>query len=146
MSDKIEKYSIKSRREGRVLAFQSLFSYGFDYKDLESLLKFDWIEEDYSKESLEYAKLLVKGTLNNIDEIDKVIKSKLKNWDYERISNIDKAILRFATFSLLFEQGIPEKVVINEAVEIVKKFGTEESYKFINGILDAIKRNKEKNG
>lgn len=146
MSDKIEKYSIKSRREGRVLAFQSLFSYGFDLKDQESLLKFDWIEEDYSKESLEYAKLLVKGTLNNIDEIDKIIKSKLKNWDYGRISNIDKAILRFATFSLLFEQGIPEKVVINEAVEIVKKFGTEESYKFINGILDAIKRNKEKNG
>jgi len=146
MSDKIEKYSIKSRREGRVLAFQSLFSYGFDYKDIETLVKFDWMEEDYSKESLEYAKLLVKGTLNNIDEIDKVIKSKLKNWDYERISNIDKAILRFAAFSLLFEQGIPEKVVINEAVEIVKKFGTEESYKFINGILDAIKRNKEKNG
>ncbi|HQJ06458.1 MAG TPA: transcription antitermination factor NusB [Spirochaetota bacterium] len=90
MSDKTGKYSIKSRREGRVLAFQSLFSYGFDCKDPESLLKFDWTEEDYSNESLEYAKLLVNGTLSNIDEIDKIIKSKLKNWDYERISNVDK--------------------------------------------------------
>ena len=99
---------------------------------------------EYSDESLEYASFLLKGTIENLCEIDDIIKSKLRNWDFNRISNIDKAILRFSIFSMLFENDLPEKVIINEAVEIVKNFGSEDSYKFVNGILDAVKRSKEK--
>ncbi len=132
----------QKRRDGRIIAFQTLFAYDFNHKALDELLKWDWLEEKYPKESIEYAKFLIKGTIENIDFIDKKIKSKLKNWDFSRISNIDKAILRFSIFSMFFESELPEKVIINEAVEIVKNFGTEESYKFINGILDALKRSK----
>lgn len=132
----------QKRREGRIIAFQTLFAYDFNHKIPEDLLKWDWLEEKYPAESKEYAQFLVKGTIENIDFIDNKIKSKLKNWDFDRISNIDKAILRFSIFSMFFEIELPEKVIINEAVEIVKNFGTEESYKFINGILDALKRSK----
>ena len=137
-------YSIKHRREGRIIAFQSIFSLGFENKSLDDLLSFDWIDEEYSEESFEYAKFLISGTLNNLEEIDTLIKNKLVNWGFDRISLVDKSILRFATFSLLYEKGVPEKVIINEAIEIVKKIGTEESYKFVNGILDAIKKFKTK--
>lgn len=134
---------IQKRREGRIIAFQAIFSYDFNKKSLEDLLNFDWFEEEYSTEGFDYARYLVKGTIENIDFIDSKIKSKLRNWDFERISNIDKAVLRFSIFSMFFEKDLPEKVIINEAVEIVKNFGSEESYKFVNGMLDALKRSKE---
>ena len=143
MSIKINNDLISSRRDGRILAFQVLFSYDFNQKDYKELIKFDWNEEKLSAESKEYAEFLIKGTLLNINDIDDKIKSKLKNWDFNRISNIDKAILRFSVFSLLFENDLPEKVIINEAIEIVKLFGGKDSYKFINGILDAIRQDKQ---
>src|SRR4030043_2472990 len=96
-SDKSYK---QKRREGRIIAFQTLFAYDFNQKALEELLKWEWVEEKFPKESIEYAKFLIKGTIENIDFIDKKIKSKLKNWDFSRISNIDKAILRFSIFSM----------------------------------------------
>ena len=142
MNTKSNKSYIQKRREGRIIAFQTLFAYNFNSKTLDELFKWDWLIKKYSNESLEYAKFLIKGTIENLNIIDKKIKSKLKNWDFSRISNIDKAILRFSIFSMFFETDLPEKVIINEAVEIVKNFGTEDSYKFINGILDALKRSK----
>ena len=143
MSTKNNKF-IYNRREGRILAFQTIFAYDFlNNKTLDNLLNFDWLEKKVSKESLDYAVYLIKGTIENLDIIDKHIKSKLINWDFNRISSIDKAILRFSIFSLLFDKNLPEKVIINEAVEIVKEFGSEESYKFVNGILDAIRKSKE---
>lgn len=132
---------IKNRREGRVIAFQSIFSYDFNKKDINDILKFDWLTEEHSKESLEYANFLVTGTIQHIEEIDEIIKPKLKNWDINRISSVDRSILRFAIFSLLYEKDLDKKVIINEAIEIAKIFGNDESYKFINGILDAIKSN-----
>jgi len=131
------------RREGRVLAFQSIYAYDFYERSIDELLKFEWIQEDISDTVREYASFLVKGTIGNLIKIDEVIKSKLINWDFSRISSIDKAILRFSIFSMLFEDDLPEKVIINEAVEIVKEFGSEDSYKFVNGILDAVKRSKK---
>jgi N utilization substance protein B len=135
---------IHDRRDGRILAFQVLFSYDFCNKKLAELKCFDWLEnERFSAKATQYAEFLIEGTVNNLEKIDNMIKSKLKNWDFERISNIDKAVLRFSIFSLLFENDVPDKVIINEAIEIVKKFGGKDSYKFINGILDAIKKTKE---
>jgi transcription antitermination protein NusB len=134
------KNSFQYKREGRVIAFQVLFSLDVNQTSLEDLLKFGWLEDEYSKSSLDYAKFLIEGTIKNISEVDNTIKSKLRNWDFDRLSSIDKAILRFSVFSLLNEKDLPEKIIINEAIEIVKQFGTEESYKFINGILDAVKR------
>ena len=142
MNTKSNKSYIQKRREGRIIAFQTLFAFDFNNKTLDELFEWDWLIKKYSDESLQYAKFLIKGTIENLNTIDKKIKSKLKNWDFNRISNIDKAILRFSIFSMFFETDLPEKVIINEAVEIVKNFGTDDSYKFINGILDALKRSK----
>ena len=122
------------RRNGRILAFQTLFAFDFNKQPIEELLTFNWLENIYSEQETEYAVFLIKGAIDNIKIIDDKIKSKLKNWDFDRISNIDKAVLRFSIFSMLYEKEVPEKVVINEAIEIVKKFGTEDSYKFVNGI------------
>ena len=131
------------RRNGRILAFQTLFAFDFNKQPIEELLTFNWLENIYSEQETEYAVFLIKGAIDNIKIIDDKIKSKLKNWDFDRISNIDKAVLRFSIFSMLYEKEVPEKVIINEAIEIVKKFGTEDSYKFVNGILDAVKRSKK---
>ncbi len=144
MSIKINKNEfIHHRRDGRILAFQAIFSYDFNSRPVEELLKFDWLESPYSNESVEYAAFLIRGTLENLEKIDETIRSKLINWDFSRISNIDKAILRFSIFSMLFENDLPEKVIINEAIEIVKQFGSDDSYKFVNGILDAVKKSKK---
>ena len=143
MNTKISRNYIKNRRKARIIAFQSLFSYDFYKKPIKELMKFDWQEEEYSENTLLYASFLIKGTIENLDIIDNEIKSRLRNWEFDRISNIDKAILRFSIFSMLFEKDLPEKVIINEAIEIVKDFGSGDSYKFINGILDAVKRSKE---
>lgn len=131
------------RREGRIVAFQALFAYDFSKKPIEDLLKFDWLDAKYSSESLDYAKFLLTGTIENIELIDSNIKSRLRNWDFERISIIDKSILRFSIYSLIFEKKLSKNIIINEAIEIVKLYGTQDSYKFVNGILDAIKKSEE---
>lgn len=131
------------RREGRIVAFQALFAYDFSKKPIEDLLKFDWLDTKYSSESLDYAKFLLTGTIENIELIDSNIRSRLRNWDFERISIIDKSILRFSIYSLIFEKKLSKNIIINEAIEIVKLYGTQDSYKFVNGILDAIKKSEE---
>lgn len=138
-----EKF-IAYRREGRVIAFQTLFSYEFEKRSITELLRFKWLDETVGKEARLYATGLVEGTLNKIEEIDDIIKGKLINWDFGRVSIIEKSILRFSIYSLFFEKKVPERVVINEAVEIAKQFGTDDSYKFVNGILDAVKKAKQK--
>jgi len=137
-------YLINQRKKGRIIAFKTLFSYDFDQKDLASLLDFSWLEEDLSDIAMLYARFLVEGSINNLDKIDSLIKEKSKNWDFHRISYVDKAILRFSIFSLLFEKELDDKIIIDEAVEIAKTFGSEDSYRFVNGILDAIKKDKRK--
>ena len=141
MNTKIEY--IRQKREGRIIAFQALFTYDFNQKSIDDLIKFEWLEKKYSDKSIQYACFLTKGTIENLNIIDETIKSKLKNWDFSRISCIDKAILRFSIFSMFFETELPEKIIINEAIDIVKKFGTKDSYKFVNGILDAVKRSEK---
>ncbi len=130
------------RREARIIAFQSLFSYDFNPISTDELLLFSWLNSEEDKMRVDavltYASFLVKGTIDNLLLIDQTIKTKLRNWDFNRISAIDKSILRFSVFSLLFEEGLDDKVVINEAIEIVKQFGPLDSYKFINGLLDAV--------
>ncbi|MCG8572870.1 MAG: transcription antitermination factor NusB [Spirochaetes bacterium] len=133
------------RREARIISFQSLYAYDFEKKPLIDILKFDWLTDNPTPDTLEYAKKIIKGTIDHLEEIDNMIQSHLRNWALNRISLVDKAILRFSIYSLLFDpEKIADKVIINEAIEIVKLFGTQDSYKFVNGLLDAIKKNKNK--
>ena len=83
----------------------------------------------------EYIKEVIKGIKNNIEEIDSFIERYSQGWKIKRIANIDLAILRISIFEMMFKEDIPHQVSINEAVDVAKKYSTEESSKYINGLL-----------
>jgi len=82
----------------------------------------------------------MKGTLENISTLDDLIAKSAQNWQIKRMSAVDRNVLRLAAYELIHESDIPIKVSINEAINLAKKYGDEESGKFVNGILDKIKR------
>ena len=86
-----------------------------------------------------FADPLIRGTLEHRDEVDEMIKKHAKNWELHRIAAVDRNILRLAIFEMLHRDDIPPIVSINEAVDIAKKFSTQDSGKFVNGILDKVK-------
>jgi N utilization substance protein B len=106
---------------------------------------------EYSEEILEEKKIrnkqrdfalsLFDGVMKNLQACDKAIVTHLKEWDFERLGTIERATLRLASYEILFGD-LDSAVIINEAVEITKAFGTEQSPKFINGVLDAISKDK----
>jgi N utilization substance protein B len=133
-----------SRRKARIVAFQTIYSWDFSRSPLGDLLEFYWLDDEKKKsigsETLDFARLLVSGTIENIEYIDETIKQHLKNWDFSRLSRVDLALLRMSVYSLLYQREIPESVTIDEAIDIGKEFGTDDSYRFINGVLDGIRK------
>jgi N utilization substance protein B len=97
-----------------------------------------WGRHPVDDETRTFASSLVHGTKRHQAQIDKLIAESTEHWDLERMAVVDRNILRLAAYELLFEPGVPGKVAINEAIEIAKKFGTAESSRFINGVLDRI--------
>jgi len=134
-----------SRRKARELALQFLYKLdvaheGFSRESASSFFdEFGSVEEDR-----DYALILIQNTDRNKDDIDRVIKAHLDNWSLDRLSSIDRNILRFSTCELLYFLDIPVNVAINEAIEIAKKFSLEESATFINGVLDKIAKDTRK--
>lgn len=129
-----------ARKEGRVLAFQGLCAWQAGSR-LEDVLNFLWIdaEKRVTQEDLLFPSLLIQGTVDHIEEIDLKIKEKLKNWDFSRLNSLDKANLRLSTYSLLYQKDVQPVIIINEAVHIAEEYGSDDSYKFINGVLDSIR-------
>lgn len=91
------------------------------------------------KLAIPYALELLRGVMRNVDHIDTLIRKSASNWRIERIASTDRNILRVAVCEMLFSVDAPDQVVINEAVEIAKRYGTEESSSFVNGVLDAVR-------
>jgi len=89
---------------------------------------------------LSFASFITAGTVENINHIDDVIRNHTEHWDIDRISRVDLAILRISIYALLYQPDIPATVTIDEAVEIAKKFGSDDSYRFVNGVLDSVNR------
>ena len=150
-----------SRRNGRVIAFQALYSWDVSKSSLDDLLTFSWLQKDAeieaglqeletpisetAKEERTFASLIIAGTISHIDEIDKLIESHLSaSWSMDRISRVALAILRTSIYELLFQNGAEAKIVIDEAVNIAKDFDTDDSYKFINAVLDKIGKDEAK--
>lgn len=127
-----------SRRRGRELAVQSLYAMEFNPSDGQSSLYRLSEEVSSDFDAVDFAGDLVKGVMANLLKIDLIIEEKSKNWAKSRMAKVDLSILRLAAYELLFRNDIPKNVTINEAIEVAKKFGTEESPAFINGILDEI--------
>jgi N utilization substance protein B len=103
------------------------------------VLRAGWTEKMLSPEIRDFATILVTGVIEHRDEIDAFIQECSTNWSLERIGLVERNILRFAIYELCFLPDIPPNVTINEAVEVAKKYGTEEAPAFINGILDRVK-------
>ncbi|MCP5514358.1 MAG: transcription antitermination factor NusB [Spirochaetales bacterium] len=130
-----------ARRKGRIIAFQVIFSWDLNKTGIENLYNLEWLDTEKDKiteESIVFAKLLIKGTLENVSEIDEKIRQHIDNWDFKRIAKVDLAILRLSTYSLLFQKEIAGNIIIDEAVDISRVFSSDESYRFINGVLDSI--------
>lgn len=130
---------MKKRTRGRELALQAL--YQLDLRGDEILAEVDEFlrEEEPDRESREFANKLLHGVHEARAELDKVIQSVAQNWDIARMAVIDRNVLRLASWELLFCHDIPPKVAINEAIELGKRYSTQNSGAFINGILDKIK-------
>jgi N utilization substance protein B len=138
-----------SRRKGRILAFQALYSWEANAGDRagdapRELLDFPWLEQEkraaLDEDISGFSRLLIIGTIENIARIDRMIKKHLENWDFSRLNRVDLAILRISTYTLMFQTDVAPSIVINEAIGISKEFGTDDSYRFINGVLDSIRR------
>lgn len=131
-----------SRRKARILAFQALYAWDASGGSASGLMSFEWFEEEkraaLDEEVAVFARLLIAGTLENIDAIDAAIRSHLENWSFERLKRVDLAVLRIGAYSLMYQQDIPAQITIDEAIEIVKEYGSEDSYRFVNGVLDGI--------
>ncbi len=135
-----------TRRKARECALQMLFAADVT-KTVGSVLTDDFWnelgEEGTDQKTQEFASNLVIGTLREIDKIDETIRTRAEHWRIERMAIVDRNVLRLAVFEFLFEET-PHTVVINEALEIARRFSTFEATQFINGILDAIKHDLEK--
>ena len=140
-----------SRRKGRILAFQALYSWDAHYsqtKDTsipEGLLDFSWIRNGVplNEEMTAFSRLLVTGTVENISAVDNQIQKHLQNWEISRLNRVDLAVLRMSVYTLMFQTDMPPAIVIDEAVDISKEFGADDSYRFVNGVLDSIRKTLE---
>lgn len=116
---------------------------------LAELLEFAWVEQKIldklGEDSLAFSRILISGAIENIAQIDEVIKKHLTNWDFDRLSKVDVAIIRISVYPLLFQRDMPSTIIIDEAIDISKEYGSDESYKFINAILDSIRKEYRSN-
>lgn len=133
-----------SRRKSRVLAFQALYSYDVGGIPLDDLVSFTWAGKALSSDRVEertFARLLVSGAAEHLEEIDKIIEKHLSiNWHLDRLNKVSLEILRLAVYEMLYQKGAEAAVVIDEAVKISKEYGAEDSFKFINAVLDNIRK------
>lgn len=129
-----------SRRVSREIAMKLVFQMSINKEEINEVLENfkENCEENQENIEYDYVSDLVKGTYDNIEEIDKTIEDNLRNWKLDRIPKIDLAILRLSVFELKFYENTPEKVAINEAIELSKKYCDEKSWSFINAVLDNI--------
>ncbi len=128
---------VGKRRKAREVALQ--FLYELDVHDVDDPAVREaefWAQHPGGAETKEYARRLVAGTKANQGEIDRLLGEITEHWDVERMAVVDRNILRLAVYELGWQHDVPPKVAINEAIEIAKKFGTGESARFINGVLD----------
>jgi len=133
-----------NRRQGRILAFQALYWWEVTQPGVDQLLLFNWIdpeaEDSVASHARDFARLLIAGTVENVETIDQHIRKQLHHWDFTRLARVDLAILRVSVYALLFQSEIPASVTIDEAIDIAREFGGEESYRFVNGVLDGVRK------
>lgn len=127
-----------SRHKSRAIALQSLYQIDLANVKIEDALSFAWYDKALDVEEKELATILIKGVVKNWEILDNIIKTYSLNWGFDRISVVNRCILRLSIYSLINQRDVPALVVINEALELTREFETESSVSFINGILDSV--------
>jgi len=133
-----------NRHFARITLMQSLYEYLQREGDLVKIVERNVSKYDFEENNLKFIKKIAKGIKKNIEEIDKIITISAPEWPLPQIAQVDLSILRLAIFELIFDNEVPPKAVINEAVELGKAFGGENTSKFVNGVLGTVYRNSEK--
>ena len=129
------------RRKAREYALQILFQLDIrKEKPSAAVLKHFWAEYAPDEEVKAFSEEIVKGTYKHIARINELLHQCAKNWSLDRMAVVDRNVLRMAVYEILYRSDIPTSVTINEAIEIAKKYGTDESGSFVNGILDRAAR------
>ena len=129
---------VGARRKARAVALQALYEIDSTGHEVEEVLNHLLAEVELTKENTSFASELVRGAIQNKERIDENIKNFARAWPIEQIPVIDRNILRLAIFEILLDNKVPVKVVINEAVELAKTFGSDNSSKFVNGVLGSV--------
>jgi N utilization substance protein B len=132
------------RRKAREETLRILYRLEFDNREPEEILRQYWKSRKIAWETRDYSTWLTKGITSHREEIDSLIQSASEHWRLPRMAVIDRNVLRMAVYELLFEKDIAPAIVINEAIEIARKYSGDESAGFVNGILDAVRKNLEK--
>ena len=129
----------KQKRQARIITLQIIYAHELKGSQFDDTCKFilDKVNPP-TEDIIKYSKLLSNRIFIHIQKVDKLIKNRSKNWDFDRITLIDKLILRMALVEMIHIDEVPPKVSIAEGVEIAKQFSTEDSSSFINGILDSV--------
>ena len=127
------------RRKARECAIQCLYQWDMTGSEVETLLAGYWEAHPSPQEVAEFTEHLVYGTLAHLDEIDPLIAAQTENWRADRIGKVERSILRLGAYELMYQQNTPRAVVIDEAIEISKRFCGPDAGHFVNGVLDGIR-------
>ena len=130
-----------SRKKSRENAFKCVFQLGFENEyNLNNMIESLTDESVIDDEQKEYILSVFMGVSNNLKEIDSIILNNLKGWTIDRISKVDLAVLRLAIYEIKYDENIPYKVSVNEAVELAKEYGDDKSQSFVNGLLAKVQK------
>ncbi|WP_428897664.1 N utilization substance protein B [Parelusimicrobium proximum] len=133
-----------NRRLAREAALQTIYLFDTGKMELDALAPYiEEADEKLGRENLLFFQDILEGVIKNVAQIDPIISKYAKNWTIDRMSVVDRSILRLATYELVFsKEETPVAAVIDEAIELSKKFSTENSSRFINGMLDQVKNER----
>ena len=131
------------RRQSREYALQMLYQIEMGGEGEQEVFSSFWEGNNPPAESRAFAEMLVSGTLRNLASIDAILRQGLEHWRLPRIAAVDRSVLRLAVFEFLHEKETPPIVIIDEAIELAKRFGGDESGLFVNGVLDGIRKRLE---
>ena len=136
----------QGRRQARECVLKALYAQNYTQDRMEHVINDVMEHENLGKEFREFARTLAIKTRVHTDEFDQMIKKRAEHWDFDRIAMLDKIILRIAICEMLYFEDIPPKVSISEAIEIAKGYSTDNSGRFVNGILDSVLNDLKREG
>ena len=131
------KGALGVRRRAREIALQVL--YQREFNQAEEALDLFWNNFEALKGAMDFSERIIRGVEQHREDLDRIIEKYSSHWRIDRMAHVDRNILRIAVYELLYCDDIPPKVAINEAIDIGKKYGSEDSGAFINGVLDKVK-------